>query len=141
MNVLFYIPETSEVSERIYEVVEMIASKATTEIFTSIDDLSRRLRQPANCISIATLLVCNREDLFELTSIRDLLSELPVILILPDREKNTTAMGHIPKPRFFTYADSDFMEVGTVLMKMLEDPKRKQIEEEWNNIWEKSPTT
>ena len=98
MNVLFYIPETSEVSERIYEVVEMIASKTTTEIFTSIDDLSRRLRQPANSISIATLLVCNREDLFELTSIRDLLSELPVILILPDRKKNTTVMGHILAP-------------------------------------------
>ena len=138
MNILFYIPETSEVSERMYGVVEMVALKATTEIFTSIEDLSCRLRQPANSPSIAMLLVHNGVDL---ASIRDLLSELPVILILPDREKNTTAMGHIPKPRFFTYADSDFMEVGTVLMKMLEDPKRKQIEEEWNNIWEKSPTT
>lgn len=125
MNVLFYIPVTSEASERIQGVVEMLASKANTEVFQSIEDLSHRLRQPANSSSIVTLLVRNKEDLIDMVSIRHLLSEIAVILILPYREESTTAMGYTLCPRFLTYVDSNFMEVGAVLGKMLENYKKK----------------
>ena len=40
MNVLFYIPVTSEFSEGIHEVIEMVASKAVIEIFERIEDFS-----------------------------------------------------------------------------------------------------
>ena len=141
MNVLFYIPEAEEANERMHEVVAMIASKATVEIFSSIEHLSRRLRQPGNSPSIATLLVHDRNDLFELTKFRDLLSELPLIIILPDRKKSNVAIGHSLSPRFLTYTDSDFLEVGTVVMKMVENFRRKQVEKEWHNIWKKSSAT
>lgn len=141
MNVLFYIPETEEANERIHEVVTMVASKTTVEIFSSIEHLSRRLRQPGNNPSIATLLVHDRNDLYELTAIHDLLSELPLIIILPDREKSFAAIGYSLRPRFLTYTDSDFLEVGTVIMKMVENFRKKQFEKEWHNILRKSSAT
>ena len=130
MNVLFYIPTTSKASERMYEVIEMVGLKAVIEIFTNIEDLSWRLRRPANNPSIATLLIRNREDLFELASIRELLSELPLIIILPDRKKANAAIGYSLTPRFLTYADSDFMEVGAVLEKILNNYKKNKVREE-----------
>ncbi|MDP3029372.1 MAG: hypothetical protein Q8O04_07735 [Deltaproteobacteria bacterium] len=37
----------------------------------------------------------------------------------PDQEKDTIAKGHSPRPRFVTYADSDFLDVAAALGKIL----------------------
>lgn len=125
MNVYFYIPVVSKIDESFYEIVEMAALKAETEVFHSVGDLSRRLRRPAGAPTIAALLTGNKEDLLNIVSIRKLLSGMPVILILPDREKDTVAMGHALSPRFLTYTDSNLQEVTAVLGKVLE--KHKQM--------------
>jgi len=136
MNLLFYIPVTGEAGERIHRVVEMAAPKARTEVFRSIKDLSWRLCRPTESPTIAVLLAGDEEDLLSIVSIRHLLSEIPVIIILPVREEHITAMGHRLSPRFLTYMDSDFAEVGAVLEKMLENYKKKEAMEEWYKIWE-----
>lgn len=130
MNALFYIPTTREKSERIYDVIEIVSSSATVEIFESIEDLSHRLRQPVNSSSIATLLVRNRKDLLRLASIRDLLSGLPLIIILPDRRKANVTIGYSLSPRFLTYEDGNFIEVGAVLGKMLENYNKEEVKRE-----------
>ena len=135
MNVLFYIPVTGEGSEKIHGVVEMIAQRAKTEVFQSLNDVSRRLRQPGQSPSVAVLLAGDQKDLVAIASIRHLLSEIPVVLVLPVREENMADMGHTLSPRFLTYADSDFGEVAAVLGKMLENHKRKQVREKWYSIW------
>ena len=127
MNILFYIPVAISASEGIHEVVDIAALKAGIEVFRNIEDLSRRLSQPAEGPAIAVLIAGNKEDLINITCISRLLSDLPLILILPDREKNTTAMGYTLNPRFLTYADSNFAEVGAVLEKMLEVYKKKEM--------------
>lgn len=135
MNVLFYIPITGEASERIHGVVEMVAQRAKTQVFQSLNDVSRRLRQPAASPAIAVLLVGDQKDLVSIASIRHLLSEIPIILILPVREDNMAAMGYSLSPRFLTYVDSDFGEVAAVLGRMLENHKRKQVSEKWHSVW------
>ena len=135
MNVLFYIPVTGEAGERIHRVVEMVAPKARTEVFYSIKDLSWRLCRPAESPTIAVLLAGDEEDLLSMISIRHLLSEIPVILILPVRDHSITAMGHRLSPRFLTYMDGNFAEVEAVLGKMLENYKKKEMSEQWQNIW------
>ena len=135
MNVLFYIPVTGEAGEKIHRVVEMAAPKARTEVFRSIKDLSWRLCRPAESPAIAVLLAGDEEDLLSIVSIRQLLSEIPIILILPVRDHSTTAMGHSLSPRFLTYMDGNFEEVGAVLGKMLEYYKQREVMEDWHNIW------
>ena len=61
----------------------------------------------------------SREDLVDLLSIRNLLDDLRVILLLPNREKETINKGHTLRPRFLTYADSNLLNVAAVLSKML----------------------
>ncbi|NVM57217.1 MAG: hypothetical protein HWN51_03755 [Desulfobacterales bacterium] len=70
-------------------------------------------------MDIAVLLAASREELSDILSIRDLLTDIRVILVLPDRDDDTIAKGHTLRPRFFTYADSDFVEIAAVLSKML----------------------
>jgi hypothetical protein len=100
-------------------VIEAIVPAGEIEIYQTINSLSRRLRQPRYDLAVAVLLASSKQDLLELLSIRHLLDDLRVILLLPDREKDTIAKGHTLRPRFLTYADSDLLDVAVVLSKML----------------------
>ncbi len=117
MNVLFYLNG----NERLYWLLHMVCLKARTRVFHRIKDLARRLRQPKYNVTFIVLVADTGDDLLEMLSIRRLLSDVPVILILPDRREETIATGHKLYPRFLTYVDGDLEEVGAVFERMLEN--------------------
>jgi len=119
MNVLVYTKYMSETEKRLQEVIQVHVPGANIEICSTIDSLSRRLKMPENDQMIAVLLLASRKDLFEMLSICDLLREIRIIIILPDRDEDTIANGHKLHPRFLSYIDNDFMDVAAVLGKML----------------------
>jgi len=127
MNVLFYLPVTSKINAKIQEVVEMVKPMAKTEVFRSIKDLSIRLCRPDDSPTIAVLLAGNKIDLVDFAFIRNLLSDTPIILVLPDREESTATIGYALVPRFLTYMDSNLMEVGAVLEKMIKYYEEKNV--------------
>ena len=126
MNVLFYLPVTSEIDPKIQEVVEMAGSMARTEVFQNIEDLSSRRRRPADGFVIAFLVAGSKKELLDIVSIHHLLSDIPVILVLPDRQNETIVAGHKLYPRFLTYVDSNLTEVGAVLEKILQNYEKKE---------------
>lgn len=125
MKVMFYIPATGEAQEWMNEVIKMTPAQAVSELYRNFGSLSCRLRRPSESLTVAVLVVGNKEDLANIISIRDLLFEIPIILILPDRAADITAAGFSLVPRFLTYADGNKAEVGAVLEKMFENHKKK----------------
>ena len=139
MNILFYIP--FEGNEKINRLVSEVSLLARINIFQSIKDFSRRLCRPLHSHSVAVLIVDSKKQFLNIISIRSLLLEIPVILILPTREESTTAMGYTLVPRFLTYADGNLDEVVAVLGKMAEkynkkkDARREEPYMKVNGIW------
>ncbi len=119
MNLLLYANGRNDVGERLRNVIEALVSKRKTEICTTINSLSRRLRKPMYNVDIVVLLAAPRKDLLEIHSMRDLFRDIRIILILPDSRRDTISLGHKLYPRFISYADSDFKDVGAVLKKMI----------------------
>ena len=119
MKLFLYVPDRCRSGKRLQRVIEALVSKEDTEIYRTIDGLTFRLRQPRHDPSIAVLLTATREDLSEILSLRDLLGDIRIMLVLPDRKRDTIAKGHTLRPRFVTYADSDFVEMAAVLSKVL----------------------
>lgn len=125
MNVLFFIPIKSESGKTIHRLVDKLSPTVKTTVFNRVDDFLHHLRRPSrNGPTIAVLVAGNAGDLLELISSDHLLSDTPIILILPDREETTTAMGYRLFPRFLTYMDSNLSEVEAVLVKMIENHKK-----------------
>lgn len=121
MNLIFYGAVTEGAWERLQRVIEALVPEEKIEIYRSIDRLAHRLRQPTYNLDIAILLATTREDLLNIISLSDLLEDIRIILVLPDRELDTIRKGHSLRPRFLSYADSDFAEVAAVLSKMVEN--------------------
>ena len=124
MTLLVYAAKSYEVAQHLQQVIEEIVPKKNLEIYRNFNSLSYRLQQPMNGLRIAILLADSDQDLTDFLSLQDLLSELRIILILPNREPSTFEKAHILGPRFMTYTDSDFEDVKAVLGKMLSDLKR-----------------
>ncbi len=122
MKLIFYATETHDSGARLQTMIETKVPNENIEVHRTIDSLNLRLRQlklnNSYDLSIAVILAGRKEDLFDILSIRKLLRDIRIILILPDRDENTIAMGHHLRPRLLSYADSDFSEVVAVLAKM-----------------------
>lgn len=119
-RLLLYAPVSQGFGEQLQKMAEELVSKNNVELYQSIESLAHRLRQSANDLPMAVLYAANREDLSDIVSLRDLLRDVRIILVLPDRDENTIAQGHTLRPRFLTYADSDFADISAVLEKCFE---------------------
>ena len=120
MKVLFYATKRNKSAERLQKVVEAVVPQDQLVMHRTFGSLSRRLHQPGNDLNIAALTATSEEELAEIFSLRDFLSDIRIILILPDTKRATISKAHTMGPRFLTYVDSDFEEVKAVLSKMLE---------------------
>ena len=122
MEVIFYAKAENKAGKKLQGIVEDVLPKNGIKVFRDIESLSDGIDWPnmTNGQAIAVMVAVNRDELESFYSIRDQLYDLRIILVLPDIESDTIAQGHSLRPRFITYADSDFMEVGAVLKKMME---------------------
>lgn len=121
MTIMYYDPLAASQGKRVHQIVKSIASGERITTYRSIAALSHGLRRPTNGHQIAILFASSDEALSQLRGLSDLIRNLRIILILPDDERATMSSGSKLFPRFVSYMDSDFSDVGAVLEKMLEN--------------------
>jgi hypothetical protein len=119
MKLICYANPEDDAGIKIQDAIHRLNCRSDAEVHRSVESLSCRLRQPGNGATIAILSTSSKADLGNILSLYDLLCDLRIILVLPDRDKDTVAKGLRLRPRFLTFADSDFNEVYAVLGKML----------------------
>jgi hypothetical protein len=118
MTVFFLSGSKNEAKKVLLRVLDMIVPKNKITLIKDASELEYHLRHQFHDNLIAVLLPANKNELTDLISLKNIFGDIPIILILPDRDNNTIALGHKLRPRFMTYADSDFLDVATVMMKM-----------------------
>ena len=119
MQIIVYASPFAKVSRHLIEIVQKVGKPKALECLHTLESLTTRLRQPLTCFD-ALLIVCpaNGYELAQMTAISHLLRDLRVIVLLPDREAGTISDGHMLRPRFLSYSDSDLNDVVAVVEKM-----------------------
>jgi hypothetical protein len=117
MNVIFFTSVDPSVSNRLTRVLEVHVSRKKLETCRNIDIFSERLHQPLPDSVVFVLQICSREELMEILPLREFLHDRRIILVLPDSEPEIVSLGHILRPRFITYEDSDYMDMSAILGK------------------------
>lgn len=119
MCVLYYRPLENIAAERLQFIIESELPDQSLEVFYSIEGFAKRLSQlfRGNCTAI--ILAENITDLEKLFALRNLLKDIRIVLILPDRSEEVVSMGYKLHPRFLSYSDGEFGEVAVVLKKMI----------------------
>ena len=127
MRLLFYSNPDDQNNKRLEAVLHQVIPESQIELFQRLDDFGKRLRMPIEPDSIAVLSASNREELRQIQLLSGLLTEIYVILVLPDMEKDTIRIAHHLLPRFLSQKDSDFADFKKVLNKMYVNSLRSRF--------------
>ena len=127
MQLLFYSSGDDQNEKRLEAAVHKVIPESKIELFKRLDDFRERLRMPTEPDSIAVLSASNREELQRMQLLRERLTEICVVLVIPDRKKSTIELAHLLLPRFLSQKDSDFTNLKIVLNKMYMNSQHSQF--------------
>ncbi len=120
MNLFLYLPRPGGRGDDLLSAVAPFVSQGSLEVFPDLKSFSDGIRRPKNALSIALIWNPTKEDLRKVGSMRDLLSGVRILLVLPDQEKETIALAHKIFPTYITYIDGDIFEIVSVLKHLTE---------------------
>jgi len=118
MQLFLYSTGDDQNSKRLEAAVHQVIPESEIELFKRLTDFRKRLRRPIEPNSIAVLSASSREELQQMQLLLGRLTEIYVVLVLPDRNKNTIELAHLLLPRFLSQKESDFSDLKKVLNKM-----------------------
>ncbi len=122
VNLLFFAPLHEQGNKQINELLDAFTAISGLEIYRTLVGLSDRMCQPLSGTTIAVLFASSTKTLTELVAIREMLLRTRIILVLPDHTAETVSRGHLIRPRFIAYCDTDTAEIIAVLQKMIGPP-------------------
>jgi len=101
------------------DMVAKFGPKGKVDAYDSVSGLTERLRTPQREPTLAVLHVSDQDDFKSILTIQSLFGDIPIILILPDREPDTITKGHSMHPRYLGFKDNGFTDVQAVLARMM----------------------
>jgi len=119
MQLLFYTSRDDQNGKRLEAAVRKVIPESAIISFKRLDDFRERLRMPLEPDSIAVLSASKREELEQMQLLRGLLTEIYVVLVIPDRRKSTIELAHLLLPRFLSQKNDNFIDLSQVLNKMV----------------------
>ncbi len=122
MQLLFYASKNDENENRLDAAIRSVAPGGTIERFVKLEDFRNRLHSIVEPNSIMVLAAVNREELLEMQAFRDMLTEIFIILVLPDRQESTIKLAHLLRPRFLSQVDDDFSDLNQIIAKIIRTP-------------------
>ena len=120
MKILFYSSYINGETETIYKYLDTIISKDQIENYRTINALTNRLYKPRDDLSIILLSIYDFEELLDLIINRNLFYDIPIILILPNRERNITSKAYKLRPRFIFYNDNNLIDLKAIMEKLIQ---------------------
>lgn len=124
MRTFIYSSRDDPQSKRLEAVVRTVIPGGFIENFAGLARFKKRLRRLVEPESIAVLAIASREELKRMQALRGLLTEIYIIIVIPDWEKGTLAEAHLLLPRFLSRMESDFVDLRIVLDKMYAHSRR-----------------
>lgn len=118
-KIIFCTPQADSSTEKLLGILYSAVPHAPLEIYCRTRLLKKRLLGPKADISSAVLMVTSTREMEAIMPLQPLLEGVPVLLVLPDNDRDTIAMGHRFSPRLLTYRDGDLSDVAQVATMIL----------------------
>jgi len=122
MQLLFYAKRNDASENRLDKAIRSVAPGGAIERFVSLEDFRERLRRIVEPDSIMVLAAVDRQELLKMQALQEMLTEIFIILVLPDREESTIKLAHHLRPRFLSQIEDDFTDLSQIVAKMIRTP-------------------
>lgn len=115
MRIILYAENTTLSVKTILQGIHSHIPALEVITCTTVEELEQSLRKPLHNIAVAVLLPASRKDLTRLNTLHPLFDNTRILLILPDRTEETSALALNLKTSFISYADIEIDNIFSVL--------------------------
>lgn len=121
MRVQLFISNHAAEGHRLQTVLQGAVPNVPATQFNSPWDVGREALATYDEKIVAVIMAANRKELSQLAQMENIRDRLWIVLVLPDSAPESISLGHILRPRFVTFADSDFTDIVAILNHIRRD--------------------
>lgn len=107
MHLLVYFPSRRQADHPYADILQWETAELSKECHEELEAFCQRLRVPNHHNSVVVLMPDNQEQLEDILALGPLLEDLPLTVVLPNRDPVLVGRAHLLRPRFLTYQDQD----------------------------------
>jgi len=127
MSFLFFVTPSDKTGKAIMQAIKTRFPDENVDCCATANSLALKLSEQHNDEKVAILVPADEEELIDIYSMQDLFNGVPVMLVLPKRDKFVEAMGHRLKPRFTIYKDNSVVKASSKLHDMVESLQKLRV--------------
>ncbi|MCP4161653.1 MAG: hypothetical protein GY760_16390 [Deltaproteobacteria bacterium] len=127
IKLVVYTPGSKEFQNRFVSSVSMLLPKKQIIQHFSIENIESELRRFDYYQKIYIILVTLEKELDRILCLKKLLSDKPIILILPNQKSEIVSKAFKLYPRYISYQQDKFKNVKLVLQKMINNYASKEF--------------
>ena len=128
MRLLVYAREGGGAARRLETEVRGLGSCALVNWSRDLEHLCRLLRTIRHADTIGLILAFDSSELDALLQMKDLFRDIPLVVILPDRDAETVSKGYGLAPRYLDFLDGDLGDVTEIVPQNDGEEKNFQAE-------------
>jgi hypothetical protein len=117
--ILLYAPTANDVYGALKQRLNGNGPDGLLESYTRLDDLLYRLHQPRMNLQVGVFAITDLADLDRLIAVRDLLTDLKLVLTVADDDPQTLSKAHTLAPRFISFLDNGNEPLLSVVERMV----------------------
>ena len=136
MQILYYGMNEGKNTNLLDKALKTIVSDAGVDRYTTVENLRDRLLQKFDAKTIAVVQAATEKDLIDLYFIQHHLRKVVLVLLLPDTERHTIAMGHRLHPYFMCSTDTEVCELMDALKTIVVHGTPPKSIEQFRNPFE-----
>lgn len=123
MQLIIFASPLNMIGQNLQKEMQGMTDWIQLNTFGDIPSLVIHLRQPMREDTLCILIPADNHDLLRLKTIRHLMRDMRLLLILPNRQSETISDGHSLRPRFVSYVDCPLTDVTAVVGKILDSTR------------------
>jgi hypothetical protein len=128
--VLYYSEEAEHRGQKLQEVLNNDLPDMRLELFTDFEELVTGLQRPEVIPAAVVLVIGSRTELDEFLSLRPVLQNTRVFLVLPDQARETLTLAEQLDPYYIKPPGDDFVELASIVDELLEERRVTPLSEE-----------
>ena len=118
MELICFAPVKAHLQRLTTTVFDKLPKADNVEVYQNIDEFFGRLHQPKLLDSIIIICIRNSNEFEVIMTNKNLFINTRIILVLPDRNKETLVNAHSINPRFLQFSNGNFNQIAEVVKKM-----------------------
>jgi len=136
VQILYYGMNEGKNTNLLDKALKTIVSDAGVDRYTTVENLRDRLLQKFDVKTIAVVQAATEKDLIDLYFIQHHLRRVVLVLLLPNTERHTIAMGHRLHPYFMCSTDTEVCELMDALKTIVVHGTPPKSLEQFRNPFE-----